>query len=72
VQKRKKLADKHGWNTFENYQNIHSQRLLDNPFVDTSKGLPAFAFLQEGSELFVTLIGNILKEFNLPEKPFQP
>jgi hypothetical protein len=65
VQKRRKPVDKHDWNTFENYQHIHNQRLAIHPIVDSSKGLPKFEFTQIGSELFVVLSGIIYCKYSI-------
>jgi len=32
------MPDRHGWNSIENYRQIHEERLANHPFLDHSKG----------------------------------
>ncbi len=57
--------DRHGWNTLENYKQIHYDRLTTHPFVDHSKPTPDFETFDGGESLYILLEGEIYCEHNV-------
>ena len=52
--------DRHGWNSYQNYREIHETRLAAHPFVDHSRpNTIAFEFYQLEGELYIELNGQI-------------
>jgi hypothetical protein len=60
-------ADKHGWNTYENYKQIHDTRLANHPFVDHTKpdNLEFELFLGEDGLIYASLSGEIYCKNNV-------
>ena len=53
-------ADRHGWNSLENYRNIHENRLNNHSFLDPNRPQTvAFDFFTIGGDLFVQVAGEI-------------
>lgn len=63
--KKRKKADRHGWNSFENYKQIYEDRIKNHPFVDSTKPIPDFEFYHDGDNLFVVLDGRIYCSNNI-------
>jgi hypothetical protein len=57
--------DRHGWNTLENYKQIHYDRLTNHSFVDQSKPIPDFEPFYDGEILFIALEGEIYCKHNV-------
>ncbi len=57
--------DRHGWNTLENYKQIHYDRLADHPFVDHSKPMPDFETFSDEESLYIFLEGEIYCKQNV-------
>lgn len=62
---RKKLTDRHDWNTIENYLQIYHDQLDNHPFIDHSQPLPEFDVYEEGDSLIVVLEGDIFCKNNI-------
>lgn len=60
-------ADRHGWNTYENYKQIHDTRLANHQFVDHTKpdNLTFELFLGEDGLLYAGLSGKIYCKNNV-------
>lgn len=52
--------DRHGWNSYENYRQIHESRLAAHPFVDHDRpNTIAFEFYEFEGELYMVMNGEI-------------
>ena len=52
--------DRHGWNSYENYREVHEARLTTHPFVDHSRpDTVAFEFFKFEGELVMVMDGEI-------------
>jgi hypothetical protein len=51
--------DRHGWNTYENYKNLHVSRIESHPFVDHSRPIPPFIEHKFDDSLYITFEGEI-------------
>jgi len=52
--------DRHGWNSYENYKEIHESRLTAHSFVDHSRpNTIAFEFYELEGELYMEMNGEI-------------
>ena len=52
--------DRHGWNSYENYRQIHESRLAAHPFVDLSRpNTVAFEFYELEGELYLEMNGEV-------------
>jgi len=58
---KRRITDRHGWNTLEDYNLIFHNQLDSHPFIDHSQTLPDFnVFLsEEGRNIVITLDGKI-------------
>lgn len=53
-------ADRHGWNSLENYRSIHENRLNNHSFLDPNRPhTVAFDFFEVEGDLFVRVAGEI-------------
>jgi len=59
-------ADRHDWNSYENYVEIHETRLESHPFVDHSRASTvAFEFYEFEGDLFMVMDGEIYCQKNV-------
>jgi hypothetical protein len=58
---KRRVIDRHGWNTIEDYNRIYHNHLDNHPFIDHSKALPEFTVYssEEERNIIVTLDGFI-------------
>lgn len=58
-QQKREKADRHGWNSFENYKQVHYTCLTNHSFVDPTKPLPEFEQYRIDNDILIRIEGDI-------------